>query len=91
MIVNGIMIALVVFTVLMRMYTRIFILRWLGLDDLFILIATVRICLRKISHYAYNLLGLYHWHDNLRYPCQRRQLRPPGPTAAACFPVIRQL
>jgi len=66
------MIALVVLTVLMRMYTRIFILRWLGLDDLFILIATVSIGLRGSLHYAHTLLDLHNWHDHLRYPCKRR-------------------
>jgi len=44
-IANGIMIALAVIIVALRMYTRMFLLRWLGIDDLFILIAAVRISL----------------------------------------------
>ncbi|KAF2632747.1 hypothetical protein BU25DRAFT_453933 [Macroventuria anomochaeta] len=41
LIVNSILIALVVITVGLRMYTRIIIKRWFGLDDVFILLALV--------------------------------------------------
>jgi hypothetical protein len=40
-IVNGILIGITIFVVLLRLYTRIFIKRWVGADDVFIVIATV--------------------------------------------------
>lgn len=41
LIVNSILIALVAIVVGLRMYTRIIIKRWFGLDDIFILVALV--------------------------------------------------
>lgn len=41
LIVNTVFIALVVIVVGLRMYTRLVIKRWFGLDDIFILIALV--------------------------------------------------
>jgi hypothetical protein len=41
LIVNSILIALVVIVVGLRMYTRLIIKRWFGLDDIFILVALV--------------------------------------------------
>jgi hypothetical protein len=41
LIVNGVFIAIVIAVVLLRLYTRIFIKRWVGSDDIFIVIATV--------------------------------------------------
>ncbi|KZM19709.1 uncharacterized protein EKO05_0004087 [Ascochyta rabiei] len=41
LIVNAVLIALVVITVGMRMYTRLIIKRWFGIDDVFILLALV--------------------------------------------------
>jgi hypothetical protein len=41
-IVNSLLIALVVIVVGLRMYTRLTIKRWFGLDDIFILLALVR-------------------------------------------------
>ena len=38
-IVNSIFISLAVITVCMRMYTRLFLKRWFGIDDVFILLA----------------------------------------------------
>lgn len=40
-IINSILIAIVVLIVLLRLYTRLFIKRWIGSDDIFIIIATV--------------------------------------------------
>jgi hypothetical protein len=42
-IVNVILIALVMLTVAARLYTRLVIKRWFGLDDVFILIALVSV------------------------------------------------
>jgi hypothetical protein len=39
--VNAIMAGLVLFAVLMRMYTRIWLTRWVGADDYAIIFATV--------------------------------------------------
>ena len=39
MIINGIFIVLVYITVGLRLYTRLYIKRWFGLDDVFILLA----------------------------------------------------
>jgi hypothetical protein len=47
LIVNCIFIALTIITVVARLYTRIVIKRWFGIDDIFILIAlffTVGLC-----------------------------------------------
>jgi hypothetical protein len=41
-IVNYIFISIAVITVLLRLYTRTFIKRWFGLDDIFIIVALVR-------------------------------------------------
>ena len=41
LIVNSVLIALVVITVGLRMYTRLIIKRWFGIDDVFILLALV--------------------------------------------------
>lgn len=41
-IVNAILIALVIIAVLLRLYTRLFIKRWFGSDDVFIVFALVR-------------------------------------------------
>lgn len=43
LVVNSIFIALVVIFVGLRMYTRLIIKRWFGLDDVFILLALVRV------------------------------------------------
>jgi len=40
-IVNGIFIGIVLAALGLRLYTRLFIKRWFGIDDLFIVIATV--------------------------------------------------
>jgi hypothetical protein len=40
-IINAILIAIVVLIVLLRLYTRLFIKRWIGSDDIFIIIATI--------------------------------------------------
>jgi hypothetical protein len=42
-IVNVILIALVMLTVAARLYTRLVIKRWFGLDDVFILVALVSV------------------------------------------------
>lgn len=42
-IVNAILIALVVIAVLLRLYARLFIKRWFGSDDIFIILALVRL------------------------------------------------
>jgi hypothetical protein len=53
-VVNAIFIALVVIVVVLRLYTRIFIKRWFGSDDIFILLALVcPIPLRFDSSLAY--------------------------------------
>jgi hypothetical protein len=41
-IINGVFIATTIGMVFARFYTRIFISRWVGIDDLFILLALVR-------------------------------------------------
>lgn len=41
LIINVIFAALVVGIVFLRLYTRLFIKRWVGLDDVFIVLATV--------------------------------------------------
>jgi len=40
-VVNSIFIGLVIITVGLRLYTRIYIKRWFGIDDVFILLALV--------------------------------------------------
>ena len=42
-VVNSIFITLVIVTVGLRLYTRLVIKRWFGLDDIFILLALVRL------------------------------------------------
>lgn len=57
-VVNSIFIVLVVIVVGLRLYTRIWIKRWFGLDDVFIVLALVRLlkdstrflCTRLIAH-----------------------------------------
>lgn len=44
LIVNSILIALTVLTVAARLYTRLVIKRWFGIDDVFILIALLFTC-----------------------------------------------
>jgi hypothetical protein len=51
LIVNSILIALVVIVVGLRMYTRLIIKRWFGLDDIFILVALV--CLQRDLLWSY--------------------------------------
>jgi hypothetical protein len=41
MIFNAVLISIVTFMVLLRIYVRAYMLRWLGVDDLFIIIALV--------------------------------------------------
>jgi hypothetical protein len=41
-IINGVFIAITIGMAFSRFYTRIFISRWIGIDDLFILLALVR-------------------------------------------------
>lgn len=41
LIVNGIFISLATITVILRLYTRVFIKRWFGMDDFFIMLALV--------------------------------------------------
>jgi hypothetical protein len=51
LIVNSVFIALIVITVGLRMYTRLIIKRWFGLDDVFILLALVcTIVVLSINH-----------------------------------------
>jgi hypothetical protein len=38
---NAVLISIVTFTVLLRLYVRAYMLRWLGIDDVFIIIALV--------------------------------------------------
>jgi hypothetical protein len=38
---NAVLISIVTFTVLLRIYVRACVLRWLGIDDLFIILALV--------------------------------------------------
>ena len=40
-IVNAVLMSLVTFVVFLRLYVRIYLLRWFGIDDLFIIIALV--------------------------------------------------
>ena len=49
LIVNSVLIALVVITVGLRLYTRLIIKRWFGLDDVFILLALVRVGLNSLD------------------------------------------
>jgi hypothetical protein len=42
MLVNAIFIGLVLITVFARLWTRLFITRWFGLDDVFVVLALVR-------------------------------------------------
>jgi hypothetical protein len=49
-IINGIFFSLATLTVGVRLYTRIFVRRWFGLDDFFIILAYVR-----VSLYSWNL------------------------------------
>ena len=49
LIVNSILIALVVITVGLRMYTRLIIKRWFGIDDVFILLALVFMVMNSVG------------------------------------------
>lgn len=40
-IVNVVLMSLVTFVVFLRLYVRVYLLRWFGIDDLFIIIALV--------------------------------------------------
>jgi hypothetical protein len=41
LIFNAVLIFIVTFTVLLRLYVRVYLLRWFGVDDLFIIAALV--------------------------------------------------
>jgi hypothetical protein len=41
LIVNAVLMSLVTFVVFLRLYVRVYLLRWFGIDDLFIIIALV--------------------------------------------------
>lgn len=51
LIVNSIFITLVIVTVSLRLYTRLAIKRWFGLDDVFILLALVQSLLSTMKHH----------------------------------------
>ena len=40
-IVNAVLMTLVTFVVFLRLYVRVYLLRWFGIDDLFIIVALV--------------------------------------------------
>jgi hypothetical protein len=49
-IVNAVLMSLVTFVVFLRLYVRIYLLRWFGIDDLFIIIALVSLVLDLVHH-----------------------------------------
>jgi hypothetical protein len=60
-IINGIFISIVITVVALRIYTRLFIKRWIGSDDIFIMIATVRLISITLNKQISIVQGLKHY------------------------------
>lgn len=64
-VVNSVFLSIVIITVGLRLYTRIFIRRWFGLDDIFILIALV--CIEQEN--SNGELTFEAFHDRPHFHC----------------------